>query len=77
MADLVLVDPDATRDIRGDGLHSKCGWTPFEGMTGVFPELTMVRGHVVYEDPEASLTPDGVGPADGAFGAAAGENVRE
>ncbi|WP_327050995.1 dihydroorotase [Halomicrococcus gelatinilyticus] len=77
MADLVLVDPDATREIRGDDLHSKCGWTPFEGMTGVFPELTMVRGHVVYEDPEASLTPDGVGPADGAFGAAAGENVRE
>jgi dihydroorotase len=77
MADLVLVDPDATREIRGDDLHSKCGWTPFEGMTGVFPELTMVRGHVVYEDPEASLTPDGVGPADGAFGATAGENVRE
>ncbi|MBB6646792.1 dihydroorotase [Halobellus ruber] len=62
-ADLVLVDPERTREIRGDDLHSKCGWTPFEGMTGVFPSLTMVRGTVVYED--------------GAFvGDAVGENVR-
>ncbi|WP_433625961.1 dihydroorotase [Halomicrococcus sp. NG-SE-24] len=77
MADLVLVDPDATREIRGEDLHSKCGWTPFEGWTGVFPRLTMVRGSVVYEAHDASLTPDGVGPADGEFGDAVGENVRE
>jgi dihydroorotase len=65
-ADLVLVDPDRPREIRGDDLHSKCGWTPFEGWTGVFPELTVVRGQVVYErdwDHER-------------FGAVAGENVR-
>ena len=48
-ADLVLVDPDATREIRGSDLHSKCGWTPFEGMDGVFPEWTMLRGELVYE----------------------------
>lgn len=63
MADLVLVDPDASREIRGEDLHSKCGWTPFEGMTGVFPELTMVRGNVVWED--------------GEFGEPVGENVRD
>jgi dihydroorotase len=51
-ADLVLVDPDASREIRGDDLHSKCGWTPFEGMAGVFPELTMVRGTVVWDGEE-------------------------
>ncbi|GAA0249103.1 dihydroorotase [Haladaptatus pallidirubidus] len=62
MADLVLVDPDETREIRGDNLHSKCGWTPFEGWTGVFPELTMVRGNVVFEN--------------GEFGEPVGENVR-
>jgi dihydroorotase len=49
-ADLVLVDPERSREIRGADLHSKCGWTPFEGMTGVFPSLTIVRGTVVYED---------------------------
>ncbi|SFH02936.1 dihydroorotase [Halopelagius inordinatus] len=62
-ADLVLFDPEATREIRGEDLHSKCGWTPFEGRTGVFPDLTMVRGSVVYEG--------------GTFGDTVGENVRE
>ncbi|WP_336035400.1 dihydroorotase [Halobacterium yunchengense] len=61
-ADLVLVDPDHSTEIRGDRLHSACDWTPFEGLGGVFPELTMVRGTVVW---------DGESVADGD-----GENVR-
>ncbi len=65
-ADLVVVDLDAAREIRGDDLHSKCGWTPFEGFDGVFPELTVVRGHVAY---------DARGD-DETFGDAVGENVR-
>jgi len=48
-ADLVVFDPEKTREIRGADLHSKCGWTPFEGWAGVFPGLTMVRGRVVYD----------------------------
>jgi dihydroorotase len=63
-ADVVLFDPEDARPISGDDLHSKCEWTPFEGRDGVFPELTTVRGTVVYED--------GVG-----FGHPVGENVRE
>ena len=61
-ADLVLVDETNSVPIRGEKLHSKCGWTPFEGFRGVFPELTMVRGTVVYYD--------------GEFAEADGENVR-
>ena len=61
-ADLVLVDPDDSVPIRGEALHSKCGWTPFEGRRGVFPELTMVRGTVAFRD--------------GSFADASGENVR-
>ena len=61
-ADLVLVDPEKSRPIRGENLHSKCGWTPFEGKRGVFPELTMVRGRIVYHD--------------GEFGEGSGRNVR-
>ena len=61
-ADLVLVDPDASVPIRGDALHSKCEWTPFEGRPGVFPELTTVRGRVVFRD--------------GEFADVAGRNVR-
>jgi dihydroorotase len=68
-ADLVLVDLDATRKIRGTDLHGKTDWTPFEGMTGVFPELTMVRGEVVWESPDPT-TPEGE------FGDAVGQNVR-
>ncbi|WP_254823266.1 dihydroorotase [Haloglomus halophilum] len=63
-ADLVLVDPAETRPIRGLDLHSKCGWTPFEGSEGVFPEWTMLRGEVVYD-----------GDAD-AFAETQGRNVR-
>jgi len=48
-ADIILVAPGETREIRGDDTHTKCDWTPFEGQLGVFPELTMVRGEVVYE----------------------------
>ncbi|MFB6251561.1 MAG: dihydroorotase [Halobellus sp.] len=48
-ADLVLVDPDEIREIHGDNLHSKCGWTPFEGRDGVFPDLTLRGGEVVYD----------------------------
>jgi dihydroorotase len=61
-ADLVLVDPEASVPIRGGNLHSKCEWTPFEGRSGVFPELTVVRGRVLFRD--------------GTFADAAGRNVR-
>ncbi|WP_049934917.1 dihydroorotase [Haloplanus natans] len=63
-ADLALYDLDRVRPIRGNRLHSKCGWTPFEGRTGVFPEWTLRRGERVYD-----------GTMD-TFGSANGENVR-
>ncbi|MFB6087163.1 MAG: dihydroorotase [Haloarculaceae archaeon] len=71
-ADLVLVDPGTTHEIRGDRLHTKCDWTPFEGWTGVFPELTMVRGTVVYERDPA----DAPGGDSESFVSPIGENVR-
>ena len=61
-ADLVLVDETESVPIRGEKLHSRCGWTPFEGRNGVFPDLTTVRGTVVYRD--------------GEFADAQGRNVR-
>jgi len=64
-ADLVLFAPDDARPIRGEELHSKCGWTPFEGRTGVFPELTLLRGEVAYDARDGEW-----------FGDAVGENVR-
>ncbi|MEA3283344.1 MAG: dihydroorotase, partial [Euryarchaeota archaeon] len=49
-ADLVLVDTSNIRKITVDQLHSKAGWTPFEGREGIFPELVLSRGEVVYDD---------------------------
>ena len=68
-ADLVLVDLTNPREIEAGSLHSACGWTPFEGLQGVFPELTIVRGAVVYER-------DSVSGAE-SFGEPVGQNVRE
>ena len=52
-ADLTLVDLAATREITGDWLASRCGWSPFEGMsvTG-WPMATIIRGNIVMRDGE-------------------------
>ncbi|MFC6974758.1 dihydroorotase [Halomicroarcula sp. GCM10025709] len=65
-ADLVLVDTTETTEIGGEALQTDCGWTPFEGFEGIFPEWTMVRGTVVYDA-------DAADP----FGAHDGQNVRD
>jgi dihydroorotase len=82
-ADVVLVDLDATESVRAERLHTVCGWTPFEGKTAVFPELTLVRGEAVY-DPRGTSSetggesPDTTGADRGeeSFGDAVGRNVR-
>jgi dihydroorotase len=48
-ADLVIVDPSNVQIIKGDNLHSKAGWTPYEGMEAIFPEYTLSRGEVVWD----------------------------
>ncbi|MEA1984717.1 MAG: dihydroorotase [Euryarchaeota archaeon] len=48
-ADLIVVDPHDIRTIKADDLHSKAGWTPYEGMDGIFPRLTLLRGEVVWD----------------------------
>lgn len=49
-ADLIVVDLRQETEIKGDELHSKCGWTPYEGMTAVFPRMVMVRGEIIVKD---------------------------
>ncbi|MBP2132284.1 dihydroorotase [Methanomicrobium sp. W14] len=38
--------------IRSDILHSKAGWTPYEGMNAIFPEYTIIGGNIAYEKGE-------------------------
>jgi len=48
-ADLLLVDPRSAREIRADRLHSRADWTPYEGKTAIFPQMTLIRGMVVFD----------------------------
>jgi len=50
-ADFALFPKTAVR-IDAGTLHSRCGWTPFEGMQGVFPSHVIMDGQVVYENGE-------------------------
>ena len=55
-ADLIVVDlKDETR-IKSDNLHSKCGWTPFEDWSAIFPTHVFVRGEKVIEDNEIQVS---------------------
>jgi len=48
-ADLVIIDPNYSWEIRGKDLLGKCKWTPFEGFTiKGRVERTMIRGNWVY-----------------------------
>jgi dihydroorotase len=47
-ADLLIADPRALQPIKVEMLHSKAGWTPFEGMDGIFPQYTLSRGEIVW-----------------------------
>lgn len=50
-ADLVLLDPSRPWKVNRENILSKCGWSPFEGVT--FRSRithTLVNGHLVYEN---------------------------
>ena len=52
-ADLTIVDLKSRREITSDWLQSKCGWSPFEGMTVTgWPWATVVRGQTVMREDE-------------------------
>ena len=50
-ADVTLVDLKRRETIRNDWIASKCGWTPYDGVTVTgWPVGTLVRGHCVMWD---------------------------
>jgi dihydroorotase len=46
-ADMIIVGK--AQEIRKEKMHSKAGWTPFQGMKGIFPAKTIVRGEIVWD----------------------------
>lgn len=49
-ADFITVDMKKTGTIALEHLHSKCGWTPFEGWPAIFPSTMFIRGEKLIED---------------------------
>jgi dihydroorotase len=49
-ADMIIAGD--MQEIRKEKMHSKAGWTPYNGMEGIFPKITISRGDVVFEDGE-------------------------
>ena len=48
-ADLVIVDSKAVTEINADRLHSRAEWTPYQGKQAIFPQITILRGRVVWD----------------------------
>jgi len=60
-ADLTLVDLAASRRIENRWIASRCGWTPFDGVTvRGWPRMTILRGSVVMRDDAPVGEPCGV-----------------
>ncbi|MCL5873970.1 MAG: dihydroorotase [Candidatus Thermoplasmatota archaeon] len=60
-ADFISLDFKKTTEIRGEELHSRCGWTPFENFEGIFPDLVYLRGELIVQEGEV------VSPSSGVF----------
>ena len=59
-ADFTVVDLKARRTITNDWMETRCGWTPFDGMTVIgWPRATVVRGAIVMRDDELLGPPAG------------------
>jgi dihydroorotase len=56
-ADFIVVDFKTTEPIKVERLHSKCGWTPFEGYPADMPSHVFIRGEKVIENHELLVKP--------------------
>jgi dihydroorotase len=54
-ADFIVVDLKDDCKIKSDILHSKCGWSPFEGWPAIFPSHVFIRGEKLIEDNEIQV----------------------
>jgi dihydroorotase len=56
-AHIAVFEMGAARPIKGKRLHSKCAWSPFEGMEAIFPKAVFLRGEMIVEDWEPLVSP--------------------
>lgn len=55
-ADFIVIDLKDDCRIKTDNLHSKCGWTPFEYWSAIFPTHVFIRGEKLIEDHEIQVS---------------------
>jgi len=49
-ADLTMIDLDFIQEVSEDNMHSKCGWTPYDGLTlKGWPVMTICNGNIVFD----------------------------
>ena len=49
-ADLVVADMNLEKEVKREEQHTKCGWSPYEGMIlKGWPVMTFVNGNLVYD----------------------------
>lgn len=59
-ADFTLIDMKKERTVTNSWIRSKCGWTPYDGMTMKgWPTHTIIGGRVVMQDDELLGSPSG------------------
>jgi dihydroorotase len=59
-ADFTIVDLKLKRKIENSWIASRCGWTPFDGMTTIgWPIATIIRGQTVMRDHALTLASKG------------------
>ncbi len=51
-ANFAVFDPHSEKPIKARDLHSKAGWTIYEGLMAIFPKEVYMRGEKVLEDGE-------------------------
>jgi dihydroorotase len=49
-ADLAIYDPREVVQVNSKRLHSKCGWTLFDGFEAIFPQAVFLRGQLMVEE---------------------------
>lgn len=56
-ADFTIVDYKNICKIKSERLHSRSGWTPFEGWPAIFPKSVFIRGEKLIQDNELQVNP--------------------
>ena len=54
-ADFISVDLKNMSEIKGEELHSECGWTPFEKFGGIFPDYVYLRGEMILQEGDVHI----------------------